>query len=260
MVIPDGAPLGSGAPLAWSDVGNLTMLVVLPNITRPDAITYVVLSAMGDDRTIFQVAAGVWPGSPYWSVYSWYVSGVDTQAPTYQWIANSTGPRFSPGDEVTVSLLRSSSGWGFCVYDHATGASQTGSFPADRGVTFASGDQEVLALESYSRSSATFVGMGNLTLETLLVDGAQVQGGWYFYSGWDPAHNPLFLVGGSQAPLFISLTTNSRGEVVWGYSTQWADAHVSIPPGPLLPGLAVIGLATVGIIAMARKVRRAPTH
>ena len=252
MVVPGGAPLGDGTFLAWARAENLTALVVLPNITGPDGMTYVVLSAMGSDRTIFQVAAGAWPESAYWGVYSWYVTGMDTQSPNYQWTANSTGTKFSSGDSLSISIARAP-GWTFAISDRTSGERVTGSFPASPGTGFAPGDQEVLALESYSRSSATFKAMGNLTLVGAFVDGVKVRGGWYYYSGWDPTRNPLFVVGGAQAPLFISVGTNGQGEAVWGYSTQWADVHLSLPPSPLLAGAV---LSVTGVIAAALAFRR----
>lgn len=255
-VVPNGAVLERGGPLSWSAASNLTAVVVLPNITRPDAITYVVLSAMASDKTIFQVAAGAWPGSAYWSVYSWYVTDVGSQAPHYQWTANSTGTEFNSGDLLSISIARSSSGWSFFILDRSRNTSQQGSFPAAATLAFASGDQEVLAFESYSRSSVTFMDMGNLTLESIWVDGAKVLKGWYFYSGWDPARNPLFIVGGSQAPLFISLSTDARGEAVWGYSTQWADVHLDISFATLLQMLAMTGVSLAAALTVVRRVFR----
>ena len=93
--------------------------------------------------------------------------------------------------------------------------------------------------------------MGNLPLSAVLLDGARVQGGWYYYSGRDALHNPLFVVGGSQVPLFISLTTNAQGESVWAYSTQWADVHLNLPPSPLLAAVISLcaGLFGAAVIA-----------
>ena len=262
VVVPDGATLSGGRPLSWSAVSNLTAVVVLPDITRPDGITYVVLSAMGSDRTIFQVAAGAWPGSACWSVYSWYVTGVDSRSPSYQWTSNSTGAEFLAGDELSISMASSSSGWTFAVIDRTRDAAQSGSFPASPSVAFANGDQEVLALESYSHSASTFTEMGNLTLRSILVNGDEAVRGWYYYSGWDPSHSPLFVVGSSQAPLFISLTTSARGEPVWGYSTEWADVHLDVPPHILGETLAVLGAGAIAAaaVAMQRKEKGRPAR
>ena len=256
VVVPNGAGLEQGGPVTWGTVSNLTAALVLPNITRPDAITYVVLSAMSSDRTIFQVAAGAWPGSAYWSVYSWYVTDVGSQAPHYQWTANSTGAEFNPGDQLSVSITRSSSGWSFNVLDRSRGTSQHGSFPAPATLALAVGDQEVLAFESYSRSSAAFRDMGNLTLESIWVDGAKVQEGWYYYSGWDPSRNPLFVVGGSQAPLFISISTDARGEAVWSYSGQWPDVHLDVSYTTLLQAMMVVGVSAAAGLAVVNRLWR----
>ena len=53
VVVPNGAGLEQGESLSWRAASNLTAVVVLPYFTRPDAITYVGLSAIGCDRTIF---------------------------------------------------------------------------------------------------------------------------------------------------------------------------------------------------------------
>ncbi len=249
VVVPDGARLDGGGALSWKTATNLTAVARLPNITNPAAITYVVLSAMGNDRTIFQVAAGTWPDCSYWSVYSWFITGVDSRSPAYECMANSTGPEFSPHDVLSISIfIASPSAWMFRVTDENRSSSLERSFPTSLAVSFASGDQEVFSLESYSRSASTFQNMGNQTLESLLVDGTKVLDGWYPYSGWDPAHNPLFVVGGSAAPLFIDLTTNGRGEAVWAYSPQWADAHLNVSLGSVVVGLALFSLIVVSAL------------
>ena len=258
VVVPNGAGLSGGKALSWSSVANLTAVVSLPNITRPDAITYVVLSAMGSDKTVFQVAAGAWPNSTDWTVYSWHVTGIGAPSAHYQWAANATGAGFIPGDLLSISLLRSPSAWDFAVIDHSSGESQEGSFPASSGVTFGVGDQEVIAFESYSRSPSTFREMGNLTLEPIIVDGSRVTGGWYYYSGWDPEHNPLFSVGNSQAPLFVSVTTDALGGTVWGYSTEWAGVNANLSLQPLAASYIAAGLALGGVaFAWHRRLRRA---
>lgn len=250
VVIPERVPLAGGRELSWSSARDITGVVTLPNITKPDAITYVVLSAMGSDRSVFQVAAGAWPGSAHWSVYSWYITDVGSQTPSYQWVANSTGPGISSGDQIALCIARSLSGWTFAVLDHRAGTLQEGYFPANSSVSFASGDQEVVALESYSRSSSTFREMGNLTLQAVMVDGARIEGGWYFYSGWNPLHTPLFEVGGSQVPVFISLTSNAQGEAVWGYTSQWTNVSLDPPFVGVLASSVVLCLsAFVGLAA-----------
>jgi hypothetical protein len=258
IVIPDGARLEGGGIVSWSEVTNLTALVRLPNITEPDGITYLVLSAMGSDRTVFQVAAGIWPGSNHWSVFSWFITGVESQSPTYRWVANATGPLMLPSDLLSLSIISSpTSAWVYGVTDHNTSEPRHGSFPGASATSFESGDQEVFSLESYSRSSSTFYDMGNLTLESIFVNGARVTGSWYSYSGWDPNHNPLFIVGGSAAPLFISFVSNAQGVAVWSYSPEWTNTHVDVLTAPIAVGVAAVGLAGGISVAFRRSLKNA---
>jgi hypothetical protein len=257
IVVPDGAKLEGGGVVSWRAETNITALVHLPNVTRPDGITYIVLSAMGNDRTVFQVAVGIWPSSSLWSVYSWFITGVDSQSPTYKWVANGTGQQMSPSDLLSISIFLGPSAWLYGVADYNTSGFWEGFFPGASARSFDSGDQEVVSLESYSRSTSTFHDMGNLTLESLYVDGERILGGWYSYSGWDPQHNPLFTVGGSAAPLFISFASNARGGAVWSYSPEWTGGRADPFTAPIAAGVIATVLAVCVYLALRRNPKKA---
>jgi hypothetical protein len=232
VVVPNGAGLAEGSQLSWTDARNITALARLPNITEPDGVTYLVLSAEGDDKAVFQVAAGVWPGSSKWSAYSWYITGIGTSSLSYRWVMNSSTPSMSPGDLVSISITVTGGAWGMRVQDISTGEGKTGSVPSPSLTKFTSGDQEVVALESYTRSASTFRDMGNATLAAVLVDGRRIMAGWYAYGGWDPMHNPLFGVGSSDPPTYLSLIMGKDGGAVWSYDAQWTGAvwNTSVHP------------------------------
>ena len=253
IVVPEGASLTGGGSVSWGDESNVSVIARLPNITMPDGITYVVLSVMGNDRTVYQVAAGAWPHSTSWSVYSWFIQGIDTQSPAYTWVANSTGPRMSSGDLVSMSMFIASPAWGYSIRDENTGAGGGGFFPATHSGAFESGDQEVFSFESYSHTASTFEYMGNLTLESISVDGKVVRSGWYTYSGWDPAHTPLFLVGSASAPSFISFATGPQGEPVWGYSPPWTGGSGQLGTGPIVAACVVLGVVAASWISLGKR-------
>jgi hypothetical protein len=224
VVVPDGATLAGGVGLSWAEARNVTALLKLPNITMPGGVTYLVLSAEGDDGTVMQVAAGVWPGSDLWSVYSWFVSGATTASPSYDWTANCSAPTMAGGDLVLISTTVGAGAWGVRVQDLNTSKSISLSISSPALSRFKPGDQEVFALESYTRSVATFRGMGGAALLELLVDGQRVTGGWYPYGGWEPARSPLFAVGTAQPPTFITLTSPAGSLAVWSYDAEWTGA------------------------------------
>lgn len=95
--------------------------------------------------------------------------------------------------------------------------------PVSAATSLEAGDQEVLALESFSRTGSVFENMGNLTLESMLIDGGKVSGGCYPYNGWATDHNPLFAVGGygPSPPGFISLGPRRNDTFIWSYSGDW---------------------------------------
>jgi hypothetical protein len=230
VVVPEGATLQNGSVLYWGRATNVTVLVNLPNIGLPDGVVYVVESIMTEGQGVLQVAAGIYPNNTSWFSYSWSIRDIDATPLTYNWILNHSVPAMASGDLVTISIYQEAGLWNLRVADARTGASVERLFPGGMAKSIVDGDQEVLALESYSRTPSTFMDMGNLTLQTLLVNGEAVVGGLYSYSAWDTLRNPVFVVGspGTSAPSFISLEPGTRGTITWNYQT-WGG-----PPEPLV--------------------------
>lgn len=249
VVVPDGARLEGGAGLSWKSATNITAVARLPDIVNPDGATYLVLSAMASDRSVFQVAAGISPANSGWASYSWVVSEVDSSSPLYIWILNGSGPKMSPGDTVAISIsVDEASGWRLCISDVSTGSTLERGFPQKSALTFAAGDQEVFAFESYSRSESAFHEMGNATLVSIAVDGRKVVGGTYPHSGWDAVHNPLFMVGSSSPPAFISMNLEG-GSAVWSYTHLWSGSGWTFPPASVLATVTVLaGLVVLTIL------------
>jgi len=264
VVVPEGAQLEGGGTLKWEDVGNLTSLVSLPYFDRPSGIVYAVMSVMTRDGSVIQVAAGVYPNSSSWLVYSWAVGAVQTSKPTYDWVLNSSAPTMSSGDVVSLSIFRNQTGWNLKIVDQSTRTSVERPFPAGIALSLEAGDQETFALESYSRVAVDFQRMGNLTLSALLVDGRRVVGGFYAYSGWDPIKNPVFAVGssGTSAPIFISLQEVGDG-FVWSYMSAWPGGTISDATALrvlVVASLAGAVAAICGAILVTRKSTRQPAR
>lgn len=253
LVVPEGSSLQGGASLKWEEVGNLTAVFSLPNITLPDGVVYAVVSVMTSDGTVLQAATGIGTNCSAWQAYSWAIRGLKTGSLAYSWILNATGPRMEPSADVAISIFRTTDGWELRILDRTTNASVERSFPQGLGSSLKQGDQEVFSLESYSRSAATFRSMGNLTLRALLLDGAEVSGGVYSYGEWDPNHNPLFVVGssGSNPPYFISLRQVGDGSYAWAYTTSWKSSG-----GPPIGVTAFFAVLLVGVLVVARVVIR----
>lgn len=259
IVVPERATLQGGGKLLWEGVSNVTAVVTLPNITRPDGIVYAVLSVMTSDGGVLQAAVGVRPNDSDWFAYSWSILNAHSVPLSYSWLLNASQPGMAPGANVTISIFRAGGTWTLRVFNDGTNASVEKVFPQGENTSLKAGGQEVFSLESYSRSGATFLDMGNLTLNCLLLDGAEVVGGVYSYGAWDPTHNPLFAVGssGSSPPPFIYLLEPQEGSFVWGYTASWGSGSTSFPVGEglVLLVLAVLCASTVAIW-MSRKTRQ----
>jgi hypothetical protein len=154
----------------------------------------------------------------------------------------------APADLISMSIFAGANAWGMKVQDINTSESRTGSIPSPGLTGFASGDQEVVALESYTKTASTFRQMGNASLLEVLADGSQVAGGWYSYGGWDPIHNPLFVVGNSQPPAFVSLKMTGNGRAFWSYEAPWTGAVLNMGFQPVV--LAYVALAVTVPIAL----------
>jgi len=254
-VVPEGSELQGGGRVSWETVTNVTAFVTLPNITNPARVVYAVLSVMAADGSIMQAASGVSPNRSAWLAFSWFISGTRADPVKYVWVLNSSEPEMRSGDHVSISIFRTSDLWGLKVFDEDTGTSAGRLFPPGVASSLRGGDQEVFALESYSKSVATFQHMGNLSLTSLLVDGQRVTKGFYFYGSWDPSHEPVFVVGssGSSSPVFITLRQRGDGSLVWGYTDSWRGGGGDYV-GVL--GVGVMVVLAAGSLAVAVAVRR----
>jgi hypothetical protein len=250
VVVPEGAGLLGGGRLKWESVSNVTAEISLPNITLPDGNIYAVLSVMTNDGTVLQAAAGASPNSSGWLAFAWSISNTNSATLAYRWILNGSEPKMSPNANVSLSIFQLSGRWNLRVTDTSSGTSTENSFPLGIAPTLKVGDQEVFALESYSRTGSTFQNMGNLTMRALLLDGLKVIGGFYTYGGWDPDHNPMFIVGssGSSPPPFIYIGRGAEGSFYWNYAAIWGVE--GNPLGELVEVcvtvMLVVALAVVG--------------
>jgi hypothetical protein len=226
VVVPEGAGLQGGGSVRWEGVTNVTAAVTLPNITLPDGIIYAVLSVMTSDGAVLQAAAGISPNGSAWLVYAWSITVSDSAQFVYRWVLNGSEPEMSPDANVSISIFEADRLWGLQVLDEDTGSSVTEQFPPGVASTLRAGDQEVFALESYSRTGATFQDMDNLTLRSLSLNGQRVVSGTYTYGEWDPDHNPVFVVGssGSSPPPFIYIGKTAGSSYFWDYVGVWRVA------------------------------------
>jgi len=252
VVVPEGVHTLGGGSVQWEGITNVTASIALPDIESPDRIVYAILSVMTSDGSVLQAAAGALPNTTAWHGFAWSVQGADSSTPSYQWVLNASNPEMSPLSNISLSIFLASGQWGLRITDAGTGSSVEKSFPAGPAPALKAGDQEVFALESYSRTLATFRSMGNLTLYSISLDGKKVTGGCYLYSDWDMVHNPLFVVGssGSSPPSFIYAGEGPTGSFFWDYAGVWAVQNDTF--GGLFEVLAVVAVAgavTLGGVA-----------
>lgn len=260
VVVPQGAGIQGGGRVQWGSVRNVTAQVTLPNITRPDGIIYAVLSVMTSDRVVLQVAAGASADKDGWLAYSWCIRGLGSGPLSYQWMLNASAPRMDPNGNVSLSIFESSGVWNLRVSDADSGLSVEKAFPTGVGTSLKEGDQEVFALEAYTRTAETFRTMGNLTLGAVWLDGRKVVDGFYSYGQWDPNHSPVFIVGssGSSPPSFIFLGESPPGSFFWTFSGTWlfGGGPTDGVEAVAILGLVVGALTLVGAIGMLTSGRR----
>jgi hypothetical protein len=251
VVVPNGVQLEGGGKLSWNQANNVTAEVSLSRSGVADGEVLAVLSAMIQDGNVLQVAVGTYPGTQYWWGFAWVVVNVGSSSQAYQWLLNSSRPQLSSGALVDLSIFRTVTGWNFSVTDVSSRNSISGNFQAGSG-PLKSGDQEVFALESYTSNSTVLDEMGNLTMLSLRVNTQPIVSGWYLYSSWDGVHNPLFIVGITDAPSFISATIGN-GEVTWYYySTQWTETPPTIAPVVFYGILSVLVFSVLTVLIIAR--------
>jgi hypothetical protein len=144
----------------------------------------------------------------------------------------------------------SSGHWHYAIEEMRTKETATGEYAFNVPSEVKSGDQEIVALESYSTSDGVFAHMGNMTLNTLNINKRKVASGWYPYGSWDTTHKPLFVVGGLTPPAYITLQQVEGGSLDWSYQ-EWVNpvpSHSAVSfPQLVIPVLASIVIALVVI-------------
>lgn len=251
VVAPEGAELAGGGSLHWEDVSNVTALVVLPNINPAGRMVYAVMSLMTTDGAVLQVAAGTFSNGTGWLSYSWFIPDASSIPIAYVWVLNASLPGMPPNSRASLSIFVREGVWHLRITSLETGAFVERSFPPGLANTLKQGDQEVFALESYTREAGVFQNMGNLTLVGLMVDGTQVTSGFYSYSDWNNVRNPLFAVGssGTSAPGFVSLS-QSDGSVTWSYSPLWTNGEYAISGAAIMASATTLSTAAIGALVV----------
>lgn len=264
LVIPDGSPLRDGSTVRWNEFSNVTVVVTLPRINHTDGAIYVILSVMTSSRTILQVAAGLYPEENAWFVYSMYITATEPTEKRYVPVSIKGGPIMKPGDTASLSIYSSNSGssvmWMEKVCNLNAGECRTASMLNDGSNVFMPGEQEIIALESYTVTESVFEHMGNMTLHSILANGIQVMGGWYVSDGMVFDRSPLFQVGGTAyVPPFISLRFTSDGKAIWYYSPSWERSTDSLSGLNVLitfmMTLLAISISLFAILPKLRKIR-----
>jgi hypothetical protein len=98
--------------------------------------------------------------------------------------------------------------------------------------------------------------MGNLTLDTLSINGRQIEADWYGYGSWDTHHNPLFTVGGRNPPSYISMQETEDPSLVWSYH-EWLGSGQAPPQrSPLTILVGVATLAVIAVVAVLYAIKR----
>ena len=257
IVVPEGSGLQNGGAVRWQAVTNVTADVTLPNITLPDRNIYAVLSVMADNGAVMQVAAGALPNRSVWMTFAWFVPDASAAQVTYDWVLNASEPQVAPNSGIVLSIFWAPGGWNVKVSEAGSGRSVLRQFPSGASASLRSGDQEVFAVESYSRAQSTFRDMDNLTLDGLMLNGERVVRGFYTYSQWDPIHNPVFVVGsaGSSLPSFINIGEGAPGSFFWDYVATWPTSDGSPVGLAQLVIVAVLALAAAAVASAAWLVR-----
>jgi hypothetical protein len=239
VVLPEGSGFADGGRLWWENATAVSVTLSLPNISLTDYPLYAVESLMAADGSVMQVAAGLYPNSSMWLAYGWYIKNVLARPQNYLWVLNASQPEMAPGASVSLSISLSQHGWHYSIEDMTSRASIAGNYPFDVPPVLRVGDQEVFALESYSTSNVVFANMGNLTLNSLSINGRQIATGWYVYGAWQNRHIPLFVVGSLDPPAYISLEQLKDSTFVWSYE-EWSGNEGAPPSSTSLLGVLVV--------------------
>lgn len=227
IVVPDGSQLKGGGELSWKNANSVTAVIQLPNISYTDNTILAVMSVMAEDKSVLQVASGIYPNMSNWLAYAWYIQNMQAYPQSYSWVLNASKPIMTTADSVSLSIKLSQKQWEYQVEDLSTNQVTMGRFNSNATPAFKVGDQELFAFESYSFTNRVFQQMGALVMKSLLVDGRQVSNGWYYYGGWETTHSPLFVVGGINPPPFIYVHELENTTVNWNYQ-EW-EGSVQTP-------------------------------
>ena len=260
MVVPEGSGFVDGGRVSWANATTVSVTVTLPNISLTDYPLYLVESVMAADGSIMQVAVGIYPDSTSWLGYGWYIKNVLAYPQDYLWVVNASKPDVAPGASVSLSIFLMRDRWQYTFEDLTTRESMAGDFPLSAPPVLRVGDQEVFALESYSTSNGVFAQMGNLTLDTIKINGRRIATGWYEYGAWQTRRIPLFIVGGLDPPPYISLQPSKDLTWVWSYA-EWSGYQEAPPSTSLLTVLVVVpivvGISSIFVIVWTT--RRQPS-
>jgi hypothetical protein len=178
----------------------------------------------------------------------------DVNAQKYEWVLNATRPVMAPGSTLSLSIFLTGGMWNYRLTEVGSNVSFTGEYTDETATSLKAGDQEVFALESYTFDGDILTHMGNTTLSSLLLDGRTVTGGWYYLGGWDPTHQPLFVVGGLEPPSSIAVQSFGNGSFAWSYSAGWRS--VDIIPGTLIESIAGASAGVVILVLAIAFMRR----
>lgn len=223
LTIPNGSLLEDGATVEWGKHSNVTVILTLPNISYTDKTIYLIVSIMTRRDTIIQTAIGIQPNSTYWKSYFMYVTNVYQHNRTYVPVLLDSTPYFFPGHRASISIFFKHNEdhrgcWSSSITNLSTGENITVEILNDGSSAFKDGEQEVIALESYTSNEEVFKNMGEAVLHSILVDGKRIVSGWYIDDGQVFDKRPLFEVGGGPVPSFISIMSKDDGTIAWKYS------------------------------------------
>lgn len=260
VVVPQNSQTDKGK-VQWQNVVNVTVVFRAPNITRTDGTIYLVMSLMTSTGAVIQAAAGLYQNMSEWGTYGMDILHPSSYPQDYNLVVGKADPGITSGQLGSMSLFLSSNNWNLKLADLNSSKSVSAAIgSADiLSTSLKIGDQFVFALESYTSNSTIFENMGNLTLESLLVDGARVTSGPYGYFGWDNVHYPLFSVGGASLPSFVALRVFSNASAVWSYSPGWSSGSPSIPIDftvvyLIVGGVAALVISLTTLVLLRRKV------
>jgi hypothetical protein len=259
LTIPNGSPLEDGSRVEWGKHRNITVVLTLPNISYTDKTIYFIVSIMTKQQTVIQAAIGIHPNNTYWTSSFMYVRNVYQHNKTYIAVLPDSPPYFHPYDKASISIYYRPSEdgaggvWASSITNLSTGKSIDVDILVDNSSTFMDGEQEVIALESYTSNEKIFEQMDQAILHSILVDGRRVLGGWYIDDGQVFDRRPLFEVGGGQAPSFISIIFKDDGTIAWIYSKPtWNN---SLSPVYSIMFLLLLVISMIIVVYVAYRIK-----